>query len=81
VRTLHIGLRAASVALCRELGYEVIRTVAETPIGHLTMMKLPSDEFTPRDRALGLDGGEVRGGVSGMRIRTGLRKTTRKTLR
>ena len=49
MRTLHIGLRvgdrAASVAFYRDLGYEVIGTVAETPIGHLTMLKLPSDEF------------------------------------
>jgi len=49
VRTLHIGLRVgdreASVGFYRDLGYEVIGTVAETPVGHLTMLKLPSDEF------------------------------------
>jgi len=49
VRTLHIGLgvgdRAASVAFYRDSGYEVIGTVAETPIGHLTKLKLPSDEL------------------------------------
>jgi lactoylglutathione lyase len=49
VRTLHIGLRVAdreaSVAFYRALGYELVGTVAETPIGHLTMLKLPQDEF------------------------------------
>ena len=49
MRTLHIGLRVAdrqaSVAFYRNLGYEIVGTVPETPIGHLTMLKLPSDEF------------------------------------
>lgn len=48
-RTLHIGLRVAdrekSVAFYRSLGYQVIGTVAGTPLGHLTMLKLPMDEF------------------------------------
>lgn len=49
MRTLHTGLRVAnreaSIAFYRELGYEIVGTVAETPIGHLTMLKLPGDEF------------------------------------
>jgi lactoylglutathione lyase len=49
MRTLHIGLRVtdrqASVAFYQDLGYEIVGTVAETPIGHLTMLKLPQDEF------------------------------------
>jgi lactoylglutathione lyase len=49
VRTLHVGLRVAdrdrSLAFYRALGYEVVGAVPETPIGHLTMLKLPDDEF------------------------------------
>jgi lactoylglutathione lyase len=49
VRTLHIGLRVSdperSLAFYRKLGYEVIGTVPDTPIGQLAMLKLPRDEF------------------------------------
>ena len=49
MRTLHIGLRVAdreaSLAFYRALGYEIVGTVPDTPIGHLTMLKLPRDEF------------------------------------
>jgi lactoylglutathione lyase len=49
VRTLQFGLRVAdreaSVAFYTTLGYEVIGEVPESPIGHLTMLKLPNDEF------------------------------------
>jgi lactoylglutathione lyase len=49
MRTLHFGLRVAdlgrSLAFYAALGYEVVGSVPETPIGHLTMLKLPGDEF------------------------------------
>jgi catechol 2,3-dioxygenase-like lactoylglutathione lyase family enzyme/predicted ester cyclase len=48
-RTLHIGLRVGdrerSVGFYRALGYEVVGEVPESPIGHLTMLKLPHDEY------------------------------------
>jgi len=49
MRTLHFGLRVAdldrSLAFYSALGYEVVGSVPETPIGKLTMLKLPGDEF------------------------------------
>ena len=49
MRTLHLGLRVAdlsrSLAFYRALGYEVVGEVAETDLGHLTMLRLPGDEF------------------------------------
>jgi lactoylglutathione lyase len=49
LRTLHFGLRVAdldrTLAFYTALGYEVIGSVPETPLGHLTMIKLPGDEF------------------------------------
>lgn len=49
MRTLHLGLRVAdlerSLAFYAAVGYEVVLTVPETPIGRLTMLKLPGDEF------------------------------------
>jgi lactoylglutathione lyase len=49
MRTLHLGLRVTeldrSLAFYQAVGYEVIGTVPETPIGRLTMLKLPDDEF------------------------------------
>jgi lactoylglutathione lyase len=49
MRTVHFGLRVAdrerSVAFYRAVGYEVVGEVPETGIGHLTMLKLPGDEF------------------------------------
>jgi lactoylglutathione lyase len=49
VRTLHIGLRVTdpgrSLAFYTAVGYEVVGSVPETPIGQLTMLKLPGDEF------------------------------------
>jgi lactoylglutathione lyase len=49
VRTLHFGLRVAdlerSLAFYTALGYEVVGSVPETPIGLLTMLKLPDDGF------------------------------------
>ena len=49
MRTLHFGLRVAdldrSLAFYTTVGYEVAGSVPETPVGHLTMLKLPGDEF------------------------------------
>ena len=49
MRTLHIGLRVTdlgrSLAFYAAIGYEVVGSVPETPIGHLAMLKLPDDEF------------------------------------
>lgn len=49
MKTLHVGLKVAdldrSLAFYTAVGYEVIGSVPETPIGHLTMLKLPGDEF------------------------------------
>ena len=49
MRTLHFGLRIAdpgrSLAFYTAVGYEVVGSVPETPLGHLTMLKLPGDDF------------------------------------
>jgi len=49
MRMLHIGLRvtdrARSLAFYVAVGYEVVGEVAGTSIGHLTMLKLPDDDF------------------------------------
>jgi len=49
MRALHLGLRVTdldrSLAFYRAVGYEVIGDVPDTDIGHLTMLKLPGDDF------------------------------------
>ena len=49
MRTLHFGLRVAdldrSLAFYTAIGYEIVGSVPETPLGQLTMLKLPGDEF------------------------------------
>ena len=49
MRTLHFGLRVRdlgrSLAFYTAVGYEVVGHVPETSLGHLTMLKLPGDEF------------------------------------
>lgn len=49
MRTLHLGLRVAdldrSLAFYTAVGYEVVGDVPDTDLGHLTMIKLPGDEF------------------------------------
>ncbi len=49
MRTLHVGLRVTdlgrSLAFYTAVGHEVVGSVPETSIGHLTMLKLPDDEF------------------------------------
>jgi lactoylglutathione lyase len=34
-----------SLAFYTDVGYEVVGSVPETGLGHLTMLKLPDDEF------------------------------------
>ena len=49
MRTLHVGLRVAdlerSLAFYTAVGYRVVGSVPETPLGHLTMLRLPDDDF------------------------------------
>jgi lactoylglutathione lyase len=49
MRTLHFGLHVAdldrSLAFYTAVGYQIVGSVPDTPIGHLTMLKLPGDEF------------------------------------
>jgi lactoylglutathione lyase len=49
MRTLHFGLRVAdlqrSLAFYTAVGYQVVGSVPETGFGHLTMLKLPDDDF------------------------------------
>ena len=49
MRTLHFGLRVAdlerSLAFYIAVGYVVVGSVPETVFGHLTMLKLPDDDF------------------------------------
>ena len=49
MRTLHFGLRVAdldrSLVFYAALGYQVVGSVPGTPLGQLTMLKLPGDEF------------------------------------
>ena len=49
MRTSHFGLRVAdldrSLAFYTAVGYEIVGRVPETPLGQLTMLKLPGDEF------------------------------------
>jgi lactoylglutathione lyase len=49
MRTIHFGLRVAdaqrSIDFYTAVGYEIVGRVPDTPIGELTMLKLPADEF------------------------------------
>lgn len=49
VRTLQVALRVrdrrASVAFYTAVGYELVGEVPKTPLGHLTMLKLPGDDY------------------------------------
>ncbi len=59
MRTLHLGLRVAdldrSLAFYTALGYAVVGEVPETDLGHLTMIKLPGDEFVAIELVHGAD--------------------------
>jgi lactoylglutathione lyase len=49
MRTLHFGLRVAdldrSLSFYTALGYEIVGSVPDTPMGSLTMLQLPGDDF------------------------------------
>ena len=49
MRTLNVGLRVSdlerSLAFWTAVGYTVVGTVEETPLGRLTMLRLPDDDF------------------------------------
>ncbi|MBA3741584.1 VOC family protein [Sporichthya sp.] len=49
MRTLHIGLRVTdlerAIGFYTAVGYGIIGSVPESGQGHLTMLKLPGDEF------------------------------------
>lgn len=49
MRTLHFGLRVTdlerSLTFYEAVGYEVVGSVPKSPIGHLTMLKVPDDDF------------------------------------
>ena len=63
MRTLHVGLRVAdldrSLAFYTAVGYEIVGDVPETGLGHLTMLKLPSDEFVTIELVHDPDGAPV----------------------
>jgi lactoylglutathione lyase len=65
MRTLHLGLRVAdldrSLAFYTAVGYEVVGDVPETGLGHLTMIKLPGDEFVTIELVHDPDGPTVGG--------------------
>jgi lactoylglutathione lyase len=72
MRTLHFGLRVAdpgrSLAFYTAVGYQVIGSVPNTPLGHLTMLKLPGDEFVTIELAHDPAQGEVNFGTGLNRI-------------
>jgi lactoylglutathione lyase len=63
MRTLHFGLRVAdlerSLAFYTAVGYEVVGSVPETAFGHLTMLKLPDDDFVTIELVHDPSNGEV----------------------
>ena len=63
MRTLHFGLRVAdldrSLAFYTAVGYEIVGSVPETPLGRLTMLKLPGDEFVTIELVHDPTGGEA----------------------
>jgi lactoylglutathione lyase len=66
MRTLHFGLQVTdldrSLAFYTALGYEIVGSVPETPLGRLTMIKLPGDEFVTIELVHDPVKGEVTGG-------------------
>jgi lactoylglutathione lyase len=67
MRTLHFGLRVAdpdrSLAFYTAVGYEIVGDVPETAMGHLTMLKLPGDEFVAIELVHSPSGPPVDGGT------------------
>lgn len=79
MRTIHLGLRVddaeRSIAFYTALGYEIVGRVPGTPIGNLTMLKLPDDEFVTielvHDYEPGQELGRPEGPLSHLVIATG----------
>ena len=69
MRTLHVGLRVAdrdrAVSFYTAVGYEVVGEVPDTPLGHLTMLKLPGDPFVTLELVAG---GDPAAGCTGHRL-------------
>ena len=67
MRTLHLGLRVAdldrSLAFYTAVGYEIVGNVSETGLGHLTMIKLPGDEFVTIELVHNPNDTDVNGGT------------------
>jgi len=67
MRTLHFGLRVAdldrSLAFYTAVGYDIVGNVPETGLGHLTMLKLPGDEFVTIELVHNPNETEVNGGT------------------
>ena len=67
MRTLHFGLRVAdldrSLAFYTAVGYEIVGNVPGTGLGHLTMLKLPGDEFVTIELVHDPDETAVSGGT------------------
>ena len=63
MKTLHLGLRVAdlhrSLAFYTAVGYELVGQVPATALGHLTMLKLPGDEFVAIELVHDPDGAPV----------------------
>src|SRR5437870_991325 len=67
MRTLHFGLRVddldRSLAFYTAVGYEIVGNVPETGLGHLTMLKLPGDDFVTIELVHNPNETEVDGGT------------------
>jgi lactoylglutathione lyase len=63
MRTLHVGLRVTdlrrSLAFYTAIGYEIVGEVPKSGIGHLTMLRLPGDEFVTIELVHDPDGAQV----------------------
>jgi lactoylglutathione lyase len=63
MRTLNVGPRVSdlerSLAFYTAVGYTVVGTVEETPLGRLTMLRLPDDSFVTIELAHDPAGGPV----------------------
>ncbi len=91
MRTLHVGLRVAdldrAVAFYTAVGYEVVGRVPETPVGRLTMLKLPDDDVVSvepvfdRDEADDEADGPTGSGLSHLVIQVGSMEATVTDLR
>jgi len=67
MKTLHFGLRVAdldrSLVFYTAVGYEVVGRVPETPLGDLTMLRLPGDDFVTIELVHGPTQGDNQSGT------------------